>query len=287
VEFTEPTPLTAAIQIAQDRKLLPTNLSSAQISDWDDEIKRASVFSARTNHAGYVQEIKNTIEDILRGKYNEAEARARLQAELKSLSYDPSRGFPGLEDFNIPPAEPGSLRDLSSDKRTQLIVRTQMRQLANLGYRQQGTTPAALRAFPAWELIRIYPRIVPRGSAKSKSAGWTDRWARAGGKLFDKRMIAAKGDDIWARLGDRDLFDDAIGTDYPPFAFNSGMGWRQVSRAICEQLGVPLDKVKPSKPEPIDNLQISVKGFDPAFLKNLRDELDVEIREGYAKLKQS
>jgi len=26
--------------------------------------------------------------------------------------------------------------------------------------------------------------------------------------------------------------------DYPPFAFNSGMGWRPVTRAECERLGV-------------------------------------------------
>jgi hypothetical protein len=50
MEFTEPLPFTEAIRIASERGLLPTNLTSAQISEWDDELKRLSVFSARTNH---------------------------------------------------------------------------------------------------------------------------------------------------------------------------------------------------------------------------------------------
>src|SRR5581483_3835937 len=169
MEFTDPVPLTDAVRIARDHGVLPTTLSSSQIAEWDDELKNLSVFSARTNHAGYLQEIKDTVQGLLKGEFNEATARMQLQQKLQELQYDPQlRGFPGLEE-GIPPAEPGSLRDLSSDKRTQLIVRTQMRQMANRGYREQGTTPGALRAFPAWELIRIYPRLVPRGSALSKS----------------------------------------------------------------------------------------------------------------------
>lgn len=278
--FTEPLPLTEALQIARDRGLLPTNLSSAQIAEWDDEIKRLSVFSARTNHAGYLQKVKEMTESLLQGDFNEATARMLLQQQLDSLGYNPQRGgFPGLEDPNIPPAEPGSLRDLSSDKRTELVLRTQMRQMANRGYREQGNTPMALFTFPAWELIRIYPRKVPRDD-------WPQRWAAAGGKLYGNRMIAAKDSPVWEKLGSRDLFDDAIGTDYPPFAFGSGMGWMQVSREVCKSLGVPFqDKPKPKTAPPLDAAQISVKGLDREFLQKLRDDLDLEIREGVAKLR--
>ena len=283
--FTEPLPFTEAMRLAQERGLLPTNLTSAQIAEWDAEIKRLSVFSARTNHAGYLQEIKDQVIALQRGQYNEATARAFLQEKIESLNYNPQRGgFPGLEDPNIPPAEPGSLRDLGSDKRVQLVIRTQMRQLANRGYLAQGTTPAALFAFPAWELIRIYPRTVPRDD-------WPDRWLAAGGQLYGElrnRMIAEKGSEVWANLGSRDFFDDAIGTDYPPFAFGSGMGWRQVSRAICEQLGVPFNKSSSpssaSSPKRLDDVQLAAK-FDPEFLKTLRAGLDLEIREGIAQLK--
>jgi hypothetical protein len=280
MEFTEPLPFTEAMRIARDRNLLPTNLTSAQIAEWDDELKRLSVFSARTNHAGYLQTIKDVTLRILNGEINEATGRALLQDKLDELSYDPQRGgFPGLEDPNIPPAEPGSLRDLSSNKRTQLVLRTQMRQMANRGYREQSTTPAALFSFPAWELIRIYPRTVPRDD-------WPLRWAEAGGKLYDGRMIAEKSSPVWEQLGSVDLFSDGIGTDYPPFAFNSGMGWMQVSRRTCEQLGVPISDAQKVKAAPrLDDTRMSVKGIDREFLVKLRDDLNLEIEKGIARLK--
>jgi hypothetical protein len=285
MQFGEPTDLTQALEIARDRGLLPTTLSSDQIAEWDDELKRLAVFSARTNHAGYLQEVKDAVEKLLQGRFNEATARMILQQKLQELQYNPElRGFPGLEE-GIPPADAGSLRDLSSDARTQLILRTQMRQMANRGYREQGTTPTALRTFPAWELIRIYPRLVPRGSVKSRSAGWPERWSQAGGELHSGRMVATKSDKIWAALGDRSLFDDAIGTDYPPFAFNSGMGWRQIDRATCQRIGVPFTDNAPAPAAPLDDAEVSVKQFDPEFLRGLREALDVEIKEGYARLK--
>jgi hypothetical protein len=97
-------------------------------------------------------------------------------------------------------------------------------------------------------------------------------------------MIAEKSSSVWGQLGSRDIFADAIGTDYPPFAFNSGMGWRQVSRAVCEQLGVPFGGKVKAAPR-LDDAQMAAK-FDPEFLKALRAGLDLEIKEGYARLKR-
>jgi hypothetical protein len=128
-------------------------------------------------------------------------------------------------------------------------------------------------------LIRIYPRKVPRDN-------WPARWTAAGGKLYAGRMIAEKSSPVWEQLGSTDLFSDGIGTDYPPFAFNSGMGWSQVSKGTCERLGVPISDAQKVKAAPaIDAARASVKGIDREFLLNLRKLLDVEISEGYAKLK--
>jgi hypothetical protein len=245
----------------------------------DEELKRLAVFLGGTNHAGYLQAVKDVVEKLLQGQINEATARMILQQKLQELQYDPARGFPGLEDANTPPAEPGSLRDLSSDARTQLVVRTLMRLIANRCYRERGVTEGSLFAFPAWELIRIYPQNIPRRPS------WPDRWRAVGGEFYGGRMIARKDDPVWGKLGDRELFSDAVGTDYPPFAFNSGMGWRQISRRACNELGIPLDDIKAPKAIAIERQQLRVKGIDDEFLRNLRDALDVEIREGIARLR--
>lgn len=98
---------------------------------------------------------------------------------------------------------------------------------------------------PAWELVRLFPRKVPRGSPKSNSPGWPTRWLAAGGELNRGRMIATKGNQIWARLGDSGEFPDACDVDHPPFAWNSGFGWRGVSRDRAARAGLVPDGVRP------------------------------------------
>jgi phage I-like protein len=98
---------------------------------------------------------------------------------------------------------------------------------------------ANYKAFPAWELVRVEPSEVPRGSSgKPNDLSWPDRWRMAGGRLFSGRMIANKLDEIWSKLGDSDEFDDAVDSDVPPFAYNSGYGWMEVDAETCKELGV-------------------------------------------------
>ena len=93
--------------------------------------------------------------------------------------------------------------------------------------------------FPAWELVRVEPRDIPRGaSGKPGDLSWPDRWKQCGGKLFDGRMIANKLDPIWGMLGDSEEFDDAVDSEVPPFAYNSGYGWNEVDAQTCKELGV-------------------------------------------------
>ena len=76
----------------------------------------------------------------------------------------------------------------------------------------------------AWKLTRVEPRERPR-------TDWPQRWQAAGdacgwqGALHSP-MIALKSSPIWVALGSGvGGFDDALGNDYPPFAYESGMGW--------------------------------------------------------------
>lgn len=203
---------------------------------------------------------------------------------LARLGYDPQRGFAGDEALGVPPAEPGSLRDLSSEKRLDLILDTQ-RQLAHgLGMKTRGA--ARVRTYPAWELVRLETRRVPRGSEASDSPGWQQRWMKAGGPQpvtsgTKLKLIALKSDEVWSRLGDGALFDDALNTDHPPFAFRSGMGWREVSAEECAKLGIdvtqafqPARSEEPQAGKPVPQQQPpSVGRMDPEVKARLLDEL--------------
>ena len=117
------------------------------------------------------------------------------------------------------------------------------------------TDQAVVDEYPAWELLRVYPREVPRGFRKGPKGvliaepdqDWPSRWVAAGGELVDGRMIALKNDDVWQNLGDGvGGYDDTLGNAFPPFAFNSGFDVQNVGRAECISLGL-LDVDEPAK----------------------------------------
>lgn len=221
--------ITDALRAAQKRGLLPTTLGTAELRDLGADVLARSVFTARGSNAVFVSKIKEVVDAIAAGDMSDAQARAALGQTLDALGYDSEAGgFP--DDTEVPKALRGTLQDLRSNRRLDLIVRTQRELMQGAGEQWRGQQPDMLTAFPAWELIRVMPVEVPRD--------WPSRWTIAGGKLTAGRMIAAKGDPVWGELGSYENFNDALGVDHPPFAFNSGMGWRAVSAAECADLGV-------------------------------------------------
>ena len=280
----DPYGLTAssALALARDRELLPTALSTADIQEQIAEgIRERSVFSARTTNAVYLSELKSRIERYLAAGYEGdlATLRTELKSELQRLGYTPETGFPGDAKLGIPAAKPGSLRDLSSERRINLILNTQLRLMTGRAQKIAGNDALALERYPAWELVRIMDRKAPRD--------WQQRWLQAGGVLTeDGRMIARKDDAIWSVIGDPAVFDDALGVDHPPFAFESGMGWQQIDSYEWDDLvqarsdAAPETRTEPMPepaPEPaptpedlIPEQEISTDGLDRGILASIK-----------------
>lgn len=270
-----------ALEWAADRDVLPSGLRSIDLRDtFSDAVRARSVFSARTTSATYLQEVKDAVELAMQGGYENdiPMLRLRLKQTLTWLGYTPETGFPGDEDLDIPPAEAGSLRDLSSDRRINLILETQIAIARSASQLRRGLEPDRLSRYPGWELIRVHRRRVPRG--EDGTLGWSGRWLRAGGPIVPGgRLIARKDDPVWRALGDPDLFEDAIGVTTPPFAYNSGLRWVEVSRAEMEALGlmsatmaVPVAPAPVSEPFPAPT--VSLRGMDPT----LQDALVARIK---------
>jgi hypothetical protein len=265
-----------AFKAAQDRGILPTALSSAELRDLSAGMRARSVFTARGTSAVFASKLKELIKQLAAGDIGESEVRVTLLEVLRALDYTPDGGFP-TDAGRVPPALRGTLQDLTSFRRLDLIVRTQSDLMTGAGQQMRGLEPTRLALFPCWELVRELPVRVPRD--------WSKRWAEVGGKTFEGRMIAPKGDAVWGELGSS--FDDSLDVDYPPFAFNSGMGWKEISANTADTLGVTASDGTPwadfiggiERPRvllgqlPLPAPKLSMTGVGPEVLKRLEEEV--------------
>jgi len=222
VLFDKPIPFAEALQYRAAQAILPADAGSAEIARLGVEIRERALFSARTTNAGYLARMDRLLTAMASpaAQYaaggmavDPATFRLRMRAELDKLGYVPDR--------------PGSLQDLGSDARLDLIVDMQLKQAHGYGRHVAAQDPDLLDLWPAQELVRVESRRDERE--------WRRRWVEAGGALYAGRMVARKDDPVWVAIS-------RFGTPYPPFDYNSGMGLRDIRRDEAEQLGV----VKPS-----------------------------------------
>ena len=282
-----------AQQFAGSRADLPTNLGTAELRKLGNDVLRQSLFSARMSNADAVQALRSAVETALK-ESNVSYARLALKKIGAQLGYTPEAGFPG--DTGMPPAEPGSRLDLFSTDRLNFILQTHQEMCRGAAKNIWGNDPDTLDQYPAWELIRVAAVDVPRGQIRRgkgvlepdpENAWDTDngRWqaalAAAGDdeaqKIFDDtgRMVARKDSGVWESLGDgAGGYDDALGNDYEPFAFNSGMGRVQVAREDYIALGGSVDDLAPAGTDfGSGQVKLNESRFDPDLLKMLSSQL--------------
>ncbi|MES2597184.1 MAG: hypothetical protein V4662_17690 [Verrucomicrobiota bacterium] len=243
-------PIQQAVEIVRRTSTMTTAMSARETAALTATMRKRVFWSARTTKAKYVEELHQLVERATRGEGDENDlGQLRLEARrlLAKYGYTPEKGFPGDAKRGIPAAMPGTLRDLRSEARLNLIFNTQAALARGLGQKLRGLS--RLSAAPAWELTRLMQRAAPRD--------WEERWVVAGGSVNwvgvysteDGRMIARKTSPIWEALGSRALFEDALNVDHAPFALNSGMGWLEMMRSDLEDLRLVNDRRKPSEVE--------------------------------------
>jgi hypothetical protein len=254
----KPTPFKEAIAYLQGKKLMPTNLDSNQLAGLDAVLRRYATFSAQVSKAEILQGIADVAGAVVDPQYaggaagtavDVPTARTSLLELLQSIGYEAE---PGKE---------GTIQDLTSFRRLDLIVRTNTQMAQGLGQHVQANDPVVLDAFPAQELFRLQQRTVPRD--------WIMRWRGAGGHFYGGgRMIALKDDPIWGTIS-------RFGNPYPPFDFNSGMWVKPVPRREAVQFGLIKEgqQVKPTDITPSSPLQASVQTFSKPILDALRESI--------------
>jgi hypothetical protein len=175
-----PTDPEAARRYLQQLLISPTTLSSSQIADtWSPEVRAAAMFSATTARDDALEELRQEIlatmnvltpiDGVVSGN-DLASARLRFQNWLADNGWERPEGV-----------EPGSIADLSSARRIDLIINTKVQQAYAVGdYRQQQTQEA--RA--------LYPYL--RYVADPRPTRRPDHW-RLNGLILPKDHLFWRG----------------------------------------------------------------------------------------------
>jgi len=230
------------------KRAMPTELGTSELRKLGREVLERAHFSAKTSNEALLRRQMKVIRDLVDPQNqaageehfaDPAAARLALKQMLRQIGYNPGTTGPI-----------GTLQDLASDPRLDLILKTNVQTAQGAAEAAAGL--ARSDEWPALELIRMEAREIPRP--------WSSRWLRAGeasGRaygdgwgLFAGRMLALKGHPIWQKLGDPDLFDDGLGNPYPPFAFSSGMWTEEVSLADAIETGLIPAALAPNRAPP-------------------------------------
>lgn len=229
--FERPTSYEAALAHLQTQELMPTTLRTWELSQLPIEIRQASFFSAGVTLTDFLDQTLTQIKLIAATETDRATARLRIKNLLRLLDYQPD------------PADAGTIKDLSSSRRLNLILDTNIDQAHGFGRHQAEQNPDTLFLFPAQELYRA-------GAMPKEPRPWREKWVRAGGKIFEGRMIAKRNDTVWTKPLSEGGFN-RFGTPYAPFDFNSGMRVRNISRQDAIAIGV----IEAQEPAPAPDVQ--------------------------------
>jgi hypothetical protein len=208
--FTEPVDFNEAMLRREVRAFIPTDLTHEQLKAVGSQVRERSLMMARVTNVEFGERVRGLTIDVAEGRMSSTMARRRLSDLLGEMGYMPE------------PGEEGTIKDLRSDARLNLIIRMQVQFAHGFGQWRMRQTTSELWANPCQELYRAYARKEPRD--------WLTRWQDAGGELYDGRMIAPVNAMIWTDIS-------AFGLPYPPFDFNSGMDLKPVSREEAIDLG--------------------------------------------------
>lgn len=231
-------------EIILKKALVASKLDSSQWNQVQAAFRNRAFFSSQVVQANILQGIRQRVSEYAaRGGGDISEARKLMREDLARMHYEPEQG------------KEGTIKDLFSKARLNVILKTNLAQTRGMIQRASGMTPGFFAAFPAQEFTRTHSR-------RKEREDWRERWVKAGGKFYNGKMIALKTDPVWTKLS-------VFGNPYPPFDWGSGMGVIDVDRKTAIELGLISDaelreeteKLRTAKSEASkfnDNLQATV-----------------------------
>lgn len=206
--------LTASEKILQ-KALVGSRLDSRGWNSIQAGLRDRAFFSSQVMEPHLLDAMQKLSAEYARGGTDLSKLRIEWRKYLEHTGYKPDAGVRG------------TIKDLFSQSRIDVIIKTNVAQARSFVQYAEGMTPGAYAAFPAQEFLRVEHR-------KQQRTDWPQRWRKAGGEIFGDRMIALKNSSVWGNLGKAGPF----GTPYPPFDWGSGMGVLDVDRREAIELGL-------------------------------------------------
>lgn len=217
------------------KALVASGLDTRGWSTVQAGLRDRAFLSSQVTEAKILHAMRQNVAELVGGGKSPSEVRRDLRAYLGSIGYDPDKDLkPGEQSRR------GTIKDLTTKARLDVMMKTNADQAKGYASHLRATTTGAILAFPAYELVRVERRKLPRD--------WGARWAAAAQKVGwegvarSGAMIALKTSPIWAALS-------RFGNPFPPFDFNSGMGVKDVKKSVCREIGLLGEHEQPEIPD--------------------------------------
>lgn len=229
-------------------------------------LRERAFFSATIENARWLQTARDGIGDFLTGAREpvvlpdgnastalRTGSRAEFVSRMRQMAIDLGMG-PLEEEATIGPDgamttprdKAGTIEDIRSEARLQLIFDTQTQSAADYGYWKQGMDPDVLAEFPAQRFIRereVKVKRVPH--------------------MLNEGVVKRKDDlKFWTSMNSPSF--GGFGVPWGPWGFWSGMGVEDVDRAQAERLKLvkPEERLQPVESDFNEHLKASVRGLE-------------------------
>lgn len=257
-------PWTAAVDRLSAKTVVGSRLRSAEWQQMPVALRERALFSAGVENVRILDAMKTKLtaaaQQLREG--GTLQNKARFVADLRQM-------------LGAAPGDSGELTDLTSRRRLELIWEFQQQDAHAYAAREADLDPELLDAFPAYRLVRIEARRVPRE--------WFARWGTAGAAVrwigaSRTQMVALKTSPIWSALS-------RFGRPHPPFDYGSGMGLEDVDRDEAEDL-----QLLPKDQPPAERLQ-QLRGDAARARQQWNEHLSASVKgiseQGRAWMKQA
>lgn len=259
MQFVAPVPFAEALQKLGNRSVIGSQLTSEDWARVPVALRERAFFSSTIENVQFLQRSKDLIGDFLTGAREEVAQpdgtkTTMLKTGNRAKFVEQAREFALAQGMGpLVPEDAGTVKDIRSEQRLNLIFDTQTHAAHAFGAWKQGQNPAVLDEFPAQRFIRERDVKEPR-----------DFHHHHENEVHLKSNLA-----FWRGL------NQDFGVPWGPWGWGCGHDVEDVDRAEAERLGLlaPGDPVAPQEAAFNDHLKASTQNLDPDLADLLSNKL--------------